>query len=269
MESPLRVGIVDFLNSRPLAWGFLQGSFGDAVVATYHPPARVADLLAAGDIDVGLIPSIEVLRIAGVSIVPGTCVAATREARSVLLLSRGPIERVRRLAIDRNSRTSAALTQILLSEVWKVEPELVVQAVSSCGVAEGFDAALLIGDPALRVDRSSFEVVDLAAAWRSLTGLPFVFAVWAARKDLAAGDLGPLFDRSLREGRLALDVMVEQASSELDLKPSRVRSYLTENLRFDLGAEEVAGLEEFFRRARDYGLVDSEAALPLPRLEAI
>jgi chorismate dehydratase len=257
MKSPLRVGIVDFLNSRPLAWGFLQGSFGDAVVASYHPPARVADLLAAGEIDVGLIPSIEVLRIAGVSIVPGTCVAATREARSVLLLSRGPIDSVRRIAIDRNSRTSVALTRILLAEVWKIEPELVVQAASPHGVAEGFDAALLIGDPALRVDRSPFEVVDLAAAWRSLTGLPFVFAVWAAREGLGVQDLGPLFDRSLREGRLALDVMVEQASSELDLEPSRVRSYLTENLRFDFGAEEAAGLEEFYRRARDRGMVDS------------
>ena len=89
------------------------------------------------------------------------------------------------------------------------------------------------------------------------------------RKGLAAGDLRPLFERSLSEGRLALEVMVEQASSELGLEPSRVRSYLTENLRFDFGAEEVAGLEEFYRRARDYGLVDSEVSPPIPSLEAI
>ena len=266
-STPLRVGIVDFLNSRPLAWGFLQGSFGSAVDASYHPPARVADLLRAGELDVGLIPSIEVLRIPGVRIVPGTCVAATREVRSVLLLSRGPLEEIRRLSVDRNSRTSVALTRILLRELWNVEPEMEVRTASPEGVEEGFDAALLIGDPALRVNRDHFEVVDLAAAWRRLTGLPFVFAVWAARAGLGGEDLEPMFERSLFEGRSALETMVSQAARDLDLAAEVVRTYLTENLRFELGREEIAGLEEFYRRARARSLVDPDAEIPVLRLQ--
>lgn len=263
MSRPLRVGIVDFLNSRPLAWGFLEGGF-DGVDASYHPPARVADLLSRGEIDVGLIPSIEVMRIPGVAVVPGTCVAATNEVRSVLLLSRCPVGEIRRLSLDLNSRTSAALVQIVLRESFGVEPEMEVRAPSLQGVEEGFDAALLIGDPALRVDRSAYVVLDLAAAWRSLTGLPFVFAVWAAREGLKRRGLAALFEESLRRGRHDLDVMVRRAAAELDLEEAGVRTYLTQNLRFDLGDEEIAGLEEFYRRAAGYGLADS--AVPFPRL---
>ena len=255
-EQPLRVGIVDFLNSRPLAWGFLRGSFEGHLVPSYHPPSRVADLLASGEIDVGLIPSIEVLRIEGAGIVPGTCVAATREVRSVLLLLRRPIGEVRRIALDVSSRTSVALLQILLAEAWHTEAELEVRAPSEDGVEQGFDAALLIGDPALRVDRSSFDVVDLAAAWRRLTGLPFVFAVWATRSGLEPSSLSVHFDRSLAEGRRGLEQMIEEASAELGLPPAEIRFYLTENLRFTLGAEEIAGLREFYAKAYQHGLVD-------------
>jgi len=256
MPERLRVGIVDFLNSRPLAWGFLQGGFDEDLIPSYHPPSKVADLLAQGEIDVGLVPSIEVLRIPDAAIVPGTCIAATREVRSVLLLLRTPIEELRRVAVDSNSRSSIVLLRILLSKLWKVEPELLVRPPSGAGIDPGFEAALLIGDPALAIDRSRFEVVDLAAAWRGLTGLPFVFAVWATRKGLSPQGLSQHFERSLRRGLRELDRIVEEAASEQGLTVAEVRSYLTENLRFVLGKEEIAGLREFYDRAHRQGLVD-------------
>ncbi len=260
MSDLLKVGIVDFLNSRPLAWGFLRGAYEGILEPSYHPPSRVADLLAAGEIDVGLIPSIELLRISGSQVVPGTCVAATGEVRSVLLLLRAPIEDLRRVAVDSKSRTSIALLKILMAEVWGVGPDLVVRQADSRGVEPGFDGALLIGDPALCVDRSGFEVVDLAAAWRRLTGLPFVFAVWATRPGLSAEALSGYFEDSLQRGLADLDRLIDEAAAAQGLIPSEVRSYLTENLRFVMEGEEVAGLREFFRRAGKHGLAPAPAA---------
>jgi len=248
------------LNSRPLAWGFLRGAYEGILEPSYHPPSRVADLLAAGEIDVGLIPSIELLRISGSQVVPGTCVAATGEVRSVLLLLRAPIEDLRRVAVDSKSRTSIALLKILMAEVWGVGPDLVVRQADSRGVEPGFDGALLIGDPALCVDRSGFEVVDLAAAWRRLTGLPFVFAVWATRPGLSAEALSGYFEDSLQRGLADLDRLIDEAAAAQGLIPSEVRSYLTENLRFVMEGEEVAGLREFFRRAGKHGLAPAPAA---------
>ena len=112
----LRVGIVNYLNSKPLAWGFMKGHHADLFVPSFHPPAQVARLLAEGSLDIGLIPSIEVQRIPRLKILPDLCVAATHEVKSVLLVAKGPIEEVRRLALDQNSRTSAELVRILLAE---------------------------------------------------------------------------------------------------------------------------------------------------------
>ncbi|HEX4956005.1 MAG TPA: MqnA/MqnD/SBP family protein, partial [Thermoanaerobaculia bacterium] len=108
----LRVGIVNFLNSKPLAWGFLKGHHADLFAPTYHPPAMVARLLGQGALDIGLIPSVEVQRIPGLKVLPDLCVASRHEVRSVLLISRCPIEEVKRVALDQTSRTSVALVRI-------------------------------------------------------------------------------------------------------------------------------------------------------------
>ena len=256
MTPSLRVGIVDYLNSRPLAWSFLQGTAGEGIEALFLPPARVADLLGSGDLDVGLVPSIEVARIPGLTVLPGPCVAATREVRSVLLLSRRPARQIRRLALDRNSRTSAALVRILLREYHGIEPECVVSAPDIDAMMAVADAALLIGDPALKVDRTGLIVHDLAAEWRRLTGLPFVFAVWAKREGVELGSHAQIFQTSLQQGRAEMHRLVAEAAAELRLGVESVREYLTDCLSFDLGSAERAGLEEFYRRARQAGLID-------------
>ena len=122
-SSRIRVGIVDYLNSKPPAWDFLCGRLDDRYDAVYRPPARVAEMLDAGEIDVGLIPTIEYQRIADLEVVPGACVAARTAVRSVLLVSRVPFGEIRRLALDHNSRTSVALVTTLLKERFGAEPE--------------------------------------------------------------------------------------------------------------------------------------------------
>jgi chorismate dehydratase len=251
----LRVGIVNYLNSKPLAWGFLKGHHADLFAPTYHPPALVARLLGQGNLDIGLIPSIEVQRIPGLKILPDLCVSATHEVRSVLLISSVPQDQIRRVALDQNSRTSAALLRILMQERFHLDPEYLTERADVPRMLEDADAALVIGDPALKVDREKYLVFDLAAEWKALTGLPFVFAVWAVRPEVEFPDLGFYFKSSLRYGMSSLDIVVREAAAELNLDTADVRSYLTENLGFFLRQDEIAGMEEFYRRAHAYGLI--------------
>jgi chorismate dehydratase len=251
----LRVGIVNFLNSKPLAWGFLKGHHADLFAPSYHPPALVARLLGQGNLDIGLIPSIEVQRIPNLRVLPDMCVGAKQEVRSVVLVSRGPVEGIRRVALDVNSRTSSTLVRILLRERWGLDPEYLHERPDPERMLSEADAALIIGDPALRLDREKYHVIDLAAEWRTLTGLPFVFAVWAVRPEVEIPDLPFYFKSSLRYGLSSLDTLVREAAAELGLDTSEVRTYLTENLHFFLRAEEIEGLEEFYRRAHSHGLI--------------
>jgi chorismate dehydratase len=256
-SNKLRVGIVNYLNSKPLAWGFLQGLHADRFETLLLPPAQVADRLRSGHLDVGLIPSIEVQRIPGLRVLPGPCIAATQEVRSVLLVSRAPLGEVRRVALDENSRTSVALLRILLAEAYGLHPDGVTMRAELDLMLDDCEAALLIGDPALHVDRSRYLVFDLAAEWRRLTGLPFVFAVWAVAPGVEEEQLERAFDDSLRYGLQRLDELVAATSAELALDASLVRSYLTQSLSFHLGRAQRSGLEEFYRRAARHRLIDA------------
>ncbi len=259
----VRFGIVHYLNSWPLAWSFLRAAAPRWAEPVYLPPARVADGLATGELEVGLVPSAELQRIAGLAVVPGLCIASQHEVKSVLLVSKVPPARICRVALDESSRTSAVLVQLLLAERYGVRPDVAPFRPDLEAMLATADAALLIGDPALKVDRTGLHVVDLAAEWRALTGLPFVFAVWAVGPDVdpevAATEVAPLLAGSLAAAEADLDGLVAAAAAELALPADEVRTYLTRHLSYRLGAPERASLEEFFRRAHHHGL------LPAPR----
>jgi chorismate dehydratase len=255
VETSLRVGIVHYLNSRPLAWGFRRGRVGTGFVTRFLPPAAVADGLATGELDVGLVPAIELQRIPALRALPGPCVAATREVRSVLLISKVEIEAIRRVSLDENSRTSAVLVRILLREAFGLEAEYRQAPADLDAMLAEADAALLIGDPALRVDRRCYRVLDLAAAWRRLTGHPFVFALWAVRGGVPLPDGGQAFRDSLALGEAEMDELIAEASAETGLGVAELERYLTRSLSFHLGPEERAGLDEFHRRARALDLI--------------
>ncbi len=261
----LCVGIVNYLNSKPLAWSFLQEQHADLFEASYHPPARVAALLAEGALDIGLIPAIEVQRIPDLRVLPGLCVAATEEVRSVLLVHRGPIEEVRRVALDANSRTSAALVEILLADRYGLQPEYLPAQPDLEKMLASADAALLIGDPALRVDRERYRILDLAAEWRSLTGKPMVFAVWAVAPGVELAGRSSYFASSLRAGLESLPTLVAQSAEEMALSAEEIRAYLTDNLCFTLGDEQLAGLWEYYLRAHAHGLIEKPRPLTFVR----
>jgi chorismate dehydratase len=246
----LRIGVVHYLNSRPLAWGLVRGGLRDRFEVRLAPPAAVADDLRAGDLDVGLIPSIEARRIPGVQTLPDLCIAATQEVRSVLLVSKVPVDAVRRVALDENSRTSAALVRVLLRERGRA-PEFLQARADVAAMLRSADAALVIGDPALLLDRAGLEVHDLAREWRALTGLPFVFAVWAARPGLGAAEretVAQAVRESYAEGMRSLDCIVDEAVEQTGLESAVLREYFTRNLSYRMGEDEHRGLAEFYRR---------------------
>ena len=177
----LRISSVAFLNARPLVRGFGLAPDPDRYLLSECTPSVCAERLAAGSTDVALIPSVEYQRIPGLRVLPGMAIASRRRARSVLLISRVAAPEIRRVALDTSSRTSAALARIWLDRRTRARVDYIQAAPSFPAMLEGADAALLIGDAALRADIWDFRIYDLAAEWFEMTGLPFVFAFWAVR----------------------------------------------------------------------------------------
>ena len=245
----LRISVVDFLNARPLTWGLLQDP-PPGVAVSRDLPSVCAAKLASGEADVGLIPSIEYQRIPGLKVVPGLGIAASTEVRSVLLVSDVSREKIRSVELDPASRTSAALTRILLRRVYGVNPEYRETASGSHA-----DARLIIGDPALKTRLNGHVVLDLAAEWRAFSGHPFVFAFWAVRESAATAEVTALLRRSHATGIHQFDRLVREESAASGLAVSVVEDYLRHALHFELDTGDLEGLSLFYRLAAEDGLI--------------
>lgn len=252
---PVRLGAVGYLNARPLVYQLEQSP---AFSLRFDVPSTCADLLHAGDIDVGLIPSIEYLRGASLEIVPGLAIASRGPVTSVMLYTTKPIERVRSIAMDTSSRTSVALVRVLCAKLFTIEPAFEPLGPNLEEMLKRHDAALLIGDVALfqptTDHRPPITVIDLGEAWNQLTGLPFVYAFWAGKP----GVLTPAHVKELQETR-DRGVRNAEAVARDYLKDAPERQamgarYLRENIRYYLGDEEKAGLELFYRYAAELGV---------------
>lgn len=246
----MRIGAVNYLNSKPLVCG-LEGA-APGVRVTYDLPSRLADSLAAGRLDVALVPSVEFFRAARHRIVSDACVACRGPVLSVKLHFRVPPLEVRSVALDEGSRTSAALTQILLAERYGVRPRWERLAIGS-GVHETeADAVLLIGDRAIAESpqppaSSPFcEVWDLGEQWTTWTGLPFVFAMWIARDGVDDSQVAGLLEAARDRGVMKLDEIAEREAPVVGISTDLATRYLRKNLHFTLGREERAGLRKFY-----------------------
>ena len=274
--APLRVSVVRYLNTAPLVWGLERGSRKAGYVLSYATPAACAEALRRGQADVGILPSIEYQTIPGLKLIPHVAIASERKVESVLLVSRGPARKARRVALDASSRTSAALAKILFARHWKAEPEYIEAAPDLPRMLEQADAALLIGDPALQFllhvphrgasGISNLHIYDLAEEWWRLTNLPFVFAVWAVRAECvrtpqAARTLTRDFQRSRDDGLAHLREIAREAAARLELPSGQLGRYLQHSIQYRLDAPHCAGLESFYRFAHELGLI--ERARPL------
>jgi chorismate dehydratase len=259
--NPFRISIIDYLNAAPLNYGFKHGLGYEHFHLKFQVPSVCANQLKAGEVDAGLISSIEYLRIPGLKIVPGLCISSPKRVRSVVILSKVPPEEIRTLALDTSSRTSVVLAQVLLRERYGVSPTVVDMAPDQGEMLAQCDAALLIGDVAMRTRREGLFVMDLAEEWHAWTGLPFVFALWQVREDAplldVPGGVGPFFHRSLEMGRENLAAIVDEAWRTIGWTKPELREYLTENIAYSLGEAERESLALFFEKAVALGFAPS------------
>ncbi|MGH9384751.1 MAG: menaquinone biosynthetic enzyme MqnA/MqnD family protein [Vicinamibacterales bacterium] len=249
----LRLGAVSYLNTKPLVYGL--DALRDLFTVRYDVPSQCATLLHQGHVDLGLIPSVEYLR-GDYSMVPDVAIGSNGPIASVAIFSRVPIDRIRTLALDTSSRTSVVLTKILCAKRWQIAPTVVPSRPDIKTMLANADAALLIGDPALELDPDAHGVskVDLGTEWHALTGLPFVFAVWAGRPGIATREHCEGL-QAARDRGVANVPEIARATGRGDaMREARALHYLRDNLKYGFGAAEVAGLLTFHVWAVELGV---------------
>jgi chorismate dehydratase len=238
----LRVCAVSFLNTCPLVWGLQYGPQKDRFDLSFEIPSVCADRLAAGEADIGLVPVIEARR-QGLESLRGLGIACNGPVRSILLVSHVPAPEIRTVAVDSSSRTSVALVEVVLRERFGATPEAMLDSA---------DAALVIGDPALRFhpDELPYHVYDLGQEWKWLTGLPMVFAVWAGQPGVIAHDVAAVLRCSYESGRERMEEIISRESLARGFAEELVREYLTHYIQYELNGNFEAGMARFLESAR-------------------
>jgi chorismate dehydratase len=253
MTMPVRVGAVNYLNTKPLIHDL--EALAPAAELILDVPSRLADRLAEGSLEVALIPAIEYFRAGCYSIVPNIAIASRGPVLSVTLFSKMPWPNIRRVALDEGSRTSAALAQIILRKRYGVAPEVVPLPLDCMAEEADADAVLLIGDRAMRACLPGFaHAYDLGQEWHDWTGLPFVYAFWAVRAGVDLGDVAEALLEAKRRGCDRIGSIAHEEAPRLGLDAGFCRRYLQIIIQFDLGPREQAGLHHFYMLACELGL---------------
>lgn len=281
--SKLRISIVEYLNTAPLVWGFTNGPLAGRYELSFTVPSQCAEALRTGAVDVAILPSIEYQRMEGVVALPEMSIAAKREVRSLLLMAKKPIEQARRIALDHGSRSTQALVRLLCAGRWKISPEFGEAAPDPAAMLAGADAALIIGDPALRIAikldelaarRPSGEyccggdpndqpvpgvdtlfVYDIGFEWQQMTGVPCVLALWVGRKQAISPEVVADFAASKEYGLSRIAEIADAASLKLNLPASALETYLRDHIDFSLDEANRRGLELFYRKCIELGLI--------------
>jgi cyclic dehypoxanthinyl futalosine synthase len=257
----LKVAAVSFLNTRPITYGLERGLGEERFDLSFDLPSRCAQALRAGEVDLALIPSASYADIADLRAVPGIAIASFGPVRTVLLVGDVPWTEMREIALDGASRSSAALLRLLCRDRGLDPGFREVAHDDVLGAAAGDTGALVIGDAGFAAAAGHRHVVDLGAEWRRVTGLPFVFALWAGRAGAVGPDDVALLQQSLADG-LAHRAEIARAWAEAHGgAPALYEAYLTENIRYRLGADELSGAGAFFERMRLAGLATQPARL--------
>lgn len=265
----VRLGSVNYLNARPLIAG-LGGDADPHFAVRCDPPAHCATLLEAGEIDLGLIPTIAYHDRPDDCVIPGVSIASEGPVASVAILARRPMRDVRSIALDTSSRTSVALTRIMCRRRFAISPVFVRHAPDLPAMLAAHDAALIIGDPALFADlpaveaalgvhAGAIEKIDLGALWTEMTGLPFVWAFWAGRPDAATADIVTRLQVTRDAGLAQSDALADAYVAHSPAWQPLARRYLREHIQFGLTPRMLDGLAAYFREAAEVGVVGAPA----------
>jgi chorismate dehydratase len=260
----LKVSAISFLNTAPLMWDFVHGNAGEGFDIHYTVPSKCAEELRLGTADIGIIPVFTYALIPGLVIIPDIAIATKGVVRSILLISKVPVDQIRSVALDTSSRTSVALTKVLFGKFWGGEHTFLAHDPDVEQMLAKCDAALVIGDPALRARTAGYHVYDLATEWKRFTGKPFVFAVWAIRMAALTGNahatrVVEIFQRSRDNGLRPenIDQLAREWAPKIGISEQDVHAYLTENIHYHLDAENLEGLALFFRYAAELQLIEA------------
>jgi len=277
----LRISVVEYLNTVPLVRGFTHGPLAGKYLLSFTVPSQCAEALRSGAADIAIIPAIEYQRIPDLAVLPDIAIASQNRVRSLLVVAKKPIEQVRSIALDRSSRSTQALTRILATRHWKIDPEFTEGAPDLRAMLANADAAMIIGDPALRIsiaiEKNSavgpdgravchaetlgligseiLHLYDLVGEWRRFAALPAVLAVWAGRRNDVTAEIAADFFTSRDYGLLSIGDISTEAAQELELPQHELESYLRHNIDFHLGEENRLGLERYFHEAANLGLI--------------
>lgn len=258
-----KLAVVGYLNARPLVAGLAERFELEETV-----PAECWERLRSGAVDLGLIPSIGLGDDPELVAVPGIAIAAEGPVGSVILAAKGPLSALRSVAIDRSSRTSAALLKILFARLYEITPRFVAAAPDWQAMLAEHDAALLIGDPALALaededllERLRVTLVDLSAEWTRWIGLPFVFAVWAGRADRVTPEIVSELTRAHDRGLTQLE-SIARAAAQTPAHEEKNLRYLRNAIRYRMGPREAAGLRRYLELAGELGLLAGGRAAP-------
>lgn len=264
----LRISAISYLNTAPLMWDFEHGEAGADFDISYTLPSQCAAHLREGSADIGIVPAAAYSIIPDLTILPGVAIASRRAVRSILLVSRVPLEKIHSVALDSSSMTSVALTKVLFAKWWgagrtyRAMPPDIERMLVQC------DAGLVIGDPALKIDRSRYICYDLAEEWIRLTGKPFVFAFWAVSQGALKAaaldlDLATVFQQSRDHGLRPenIDQIAREWASRLGSSEDEVRSYLSESIHYCLDPACLEGLHLFYQYAWECGALPAAPAL--------
>jgi chorismate dehydratase len=255
----LRVSAISYLNTAPLMWDFDHGDLRRKYKVDYTVPSVCAEMLAKGMVDIGIVPAAAYATIPGLRIIGDVCIASKGAVRSIYLVSKRPAEEVRQVAVDSSSRTSVALLRLLYVLRWRSDPKFAPREPKLDDMLADHDAALLIGDPALKVGHTElggqYLLYDLGHEWQELTGDPFVYAFWAIRSGLkddgATRDFEASRDRGVRPENIARTVA--EWAPRLDLPAGELSTYLMQSIHYRLDEKCIAGLRRFYSLAAKAG----------------
>ena len=294
--SKLRISVVQYLNTAPLVRGFTHGPLEGKYDLSFTVPSQCAEALRTRAADVAIIPAIEYQRIPNLVILPDLSISSKERVRSLLVIAKAPIRQARSIALDSSSRSTQALTRILADARWLISPEFSEAAPNLAAMLASSDAALLIGDPALRLALAAeqhvspgrdgalvcsgaqvglpqiprLHIYDVVHEWWQLTERPAVLAVWAARPEIATPELAADFSASLAFGLAHLPEICAEAARELNLPAKELSLYLRTNIDYSLDPENFKGLTEYFAQAARLNLIpklspiDIATASPIP-----
>jgi chorismate dehydratase len=285
----LRVSIVQYLNTAPLVWGFTHGPLRGKYDLSFTVPSQCAEALRTCTADIAIIPAIEYQRIPDLVVLPDLAIASKKKVRSLLLVAKKPVREVRSIALDSSSRSTQALTHILCADYWNIAPEFFEAAPNLGTMLQRADAALLIGDPALRLSiatennssaRENGETIcpgatagvpyvknvhlyDVVEEWNQATGFPAVLAIWAGRSNAISPEVVADFVASRDYGVARIGEISQKSSLEMNLPSAALTAYLSWNIDFSLSGENRGGLEHFYARAAALGITPEHKLIEL------